>query len=205
MEDTKLVEMLRNLFASKEAKPAAITPTDLALVARLLLQRADEIAVWPSLDTLQLELSCGESAVTSSIERLTQLGWLTVETGAGRHRPNRYFVMLDKLPIHVELRCAAVSEEAKDVAKRFLSYQRKAQPKRIFRKGCEQRYGYRFQSLLKKCNGDKELLIAVLNFAVTHPAFRTQALAGPHKLRKSWRSLYKAFTESQNMTKEQAA
>jgi hypothetical protein len=74
MEDTKLVEVLRNLFTSAQSKPEDITPTDLALIARLLLQKADEKSVWPSLVTLQLELNCSEWAVRESIKRLVRVG-----------------------------------------------------------------------------------------------------------------------------------
>jgi DNA-binding MarR family transcriptional regulator len=205
MDDRQLVRVLRNLFASTESKPKELTPTDIALTARLLLQRADECPVWPSLVTLQLELNCCESAITASIKRLTRVGWITKETGAKRHRSNRYLVVLDKLPVQVELRRAAVSADAQEIATRFLNAQRRWQPKRVFRKGTAQQYGYRFEALLKKCNGDKERLLAILNFAITHPTFKSHALAGPHKLRKTWRSLERAFLESQNQTKEQVA
>jgi hypothetical protein len=205
MEDSQLLAVLRNLFASKEEKPQEISPTDLALIARLLLQRADEKSVYPSLATLSLELNCSEWAITESFKRLARLGWVTVETGARRHRTNRYFVVLEKLPVRVELQSAAVSEDAKSLAKTFLGYQRQWQPKRIFRKGCEQRYAYRFQTLLKKCSGSKWLMIEILNFALAHPRFKAHALAGPHKLRKVWRSLEAAYREAEKTKKEQAA
>jgi hypothetical protein len=202
MEDRKLVETLRNLFACNESKPEEIRPTDLAMVARLLLQRADEKAVYPSHATLSLELNCSESAVTESLKRLATLGWVTIESGARRQKANSYFVVLEKLPLRVELRSAPVSEDAKDIAKQFLVLQRRRQPKRIFRKGCEQRYAYRFQTLLKKCDGSKSLLVEILNFALKHALFTNHALVGPHKLRKVWRSLEKAFRESEKMKKE---
>lgn len=205
MENKKLLDLLRNLFASQDAKPQEIGPVELALTARLLLQHADERAAYPSVGTIALELGCSEATVNRAVIVLTKLGWLSKETGAGRWKPNKYFVLLDKLPVPVELRTPSVSEDARSVAKTFLGLQRKWQPKRIFRKGTEQRYSYRFQTLLNKCSGSKFLLIEMLNFALQSPVFTSHAHIGPHALRKVWRSLEKAYGESEAAKKTQAA
>ena len=183
---------------SGDSKPEEVTPIDLALIARLLLQKADERSAYPSLGTLALELGCGESAISESVKRLKRIGWLQVESGSGRHRPNRYFVLLGALPVPAPLKTPTVTEDAKSLAKTYLGLQKQWQPKRIFRKGTEQRYAYRFQSLLKKCNGNKSLLVKMLNFAlVDGSTFKSAALVGPHRLRKVWRSLERAYRESQ--------
>jgi hypothetical protein len=205
MEDTTLLRLLRDLFASKDEKPKDIGPVELALTARLLLQQADERPAYPSVGTLALELGCSERTVDRAVDVLSKAGWVSKETGAGRWQPNKYFVLLSALPVHVDLRTPSVSEDAKTLATHFLKLQRQWQPKRSFRKGTEQRYSYRFQTLLKKCDGSKFLLVEILNFALQHPLFTAHAHAGPHKLRKVWRSLEKAYRESEKTKKEQAA
>jgi hypothetical protein len=194
MEDSQLIKALRNLYTSKDAKPKDITPTDLALVSRLLLQKADEEAVYPGKATLELELNCGEWAITESLRRLESVTvegelrpWVTVESGARRQIANRYRVLVENLPIEAEL---------------------KRQPKRIFKKGTERRYAYRFQTLFDRCqhpNGSKWLFVQILNFALSDNRFKAHALAGPHKLPKVWRSLVKAFAVAEQTQKEKAA
>ena len=215
MEDSQLIRVLRNLYTSKDAKPKEITPTDLALVSRLLLQKADEEAVYPGKATLELELNCGEWAITESLKRLESVTvegelrpWVTVESGARRQIANRYRVLVQNLPIEAELKRPTVTKEAENFAKYFLSLQKTWQPKRIFKKGTERRYAYRFQTLFDRCqhpNGSKWLFVQILNFALSDNRFKAHALAGPHKLPKVWRSLVKAFAVAEEAHNEKAA
>jgi len=158
MKDETMLETLRKLLASDEGRPEGLLPVDLLLTIRLLLQGGDERPVYASQGTLARELGCNESTVSISATRLKQAGWLELETGKGRWQPNKYFVLIGKLPLEEKLRRTVVSEAAVMLAKNYMVEQRKAKPKRIFRKGTEQRYAYRLQTLLDKCGGDEELL-----------------------------------------------
>jgi hypothetical protein len=126
---------------------------------------------------------------TQSGLRLKTAGWLELETGKGRWKPNRYFVLLEKLPLEEELRRTVVSPEAEKLARDYVTEQRRAKPGRIFRKGTQQRYAYRLQTLIDKAGGDEPLVRLKIRFALRSPKYRAAALRGPHVIRRSWKSL----------------
>ena len=203
-----MLETLRKLLASDEGRPEGLLPVDLLLTIRLLLQGGDERPVYASQGTLARELGCNESTVSISATRLKQAGWLELETGKGRWQPNKYFVLIGKLPLEEKLRRTVVSEAAVMLAKNYMVEQRKAKPKRIFRKGTEQRYAYRLQTLLDKCGGDEELLRRKLRFALGTEKYRAAALRGPHVIRRSWKSLtadFEAAAKAVTMKEQVAA
>jgi DNA-binding MarR family transcriptional regulator len=202
MEEGTLLETLRKLLASDEGRPEGILPVDLLLVARLLLQRADERPVYTSQSTLARELNCTERTVSGSAQRLKAAGWIEVETGQARWNANKYFVLLAKLPLEESLRRTIVSTEARKLAADYMSEQRKAKPKRIFRRGTEQRYAFRLQSLIDKCDGNEGLLRLILRFALRSENFRTIALRGPHHIRRCWKSLRRDYEAAQKVPKE---
>ncbi|HXJ15391.1 MAG TPA: hypothetical protein VNH19_24225 [Candidatus Limnocylindrales bacterium] len=208
MKDETMLETLRKLLASDEGRPEGLLPVDLLLTIRLLLQGGDERPVYASQGTLARELGCNESTVSISATRLKQAGWLELETGKGRWQPNKYFVLIGKLPLEEKLRRTVVSEAAVMLAKNYMVEQRKAKPKRIFRKGTEQRYAYRLQTLLDKCGGDEELLRRKLRFALGTEKYRAAALRGPHVIRRSWKSLtadFEAAAKAVTMKEQVAA
>jgi biotin operon repressor len=202
MKEEKLLEVIRKLLASQDGKPEELLPVDILLTIRLLLQHADEQPVRLSQGTLALELGCTESTIQKSGERLELAGWATVETGRGRWMPNKYFVILDKLPL-AELRRTVVSEVATKLAQDYMVSQSKAQPKRKLRRGSEQRYAFRLQTLIDRHKGDEGLVRRILRFALASPKYRSAALRGPHVIRRSWKSLEKDFNAAQ--TQEKAA
>ena len=208
MKDETMLETLRKLLASDEGRPEGLLPVDLLLTIRLLLQGGDERPVYASQGTLARELGCNESTVSISATRLKQAGWLELETGKGRWQPNKYFVLIGKLPLEEKLRRTVVSEAAVMLAKNYMVEQRKAKPKRFFRKGTEQRYAYRLQTLLDKCGGDEELLRRKLRFALGTEKYRAAALRGPHVIRRSWKSLtadFEAAAKAVTMKEQVAA
>src|SRR6266404_2070131 len=189
MKEQTLLQTLRRLLAGDEGRPEDLLPIDLLLIVRLLLQGADERPVYASQGTLALQLTCTERTVAQSSARLKQAGWLELETGKGRWKPNRYFVLLEKLPMEEQLRRTVVSAEAEKLARDYMFEQRKAKPSRIFRKGTQQRYAYRIQTLIDKAGGDEPLVRLKIRFALRSPKYRAAALRGPHVIRRSWKSL----------------
>jgi biotin operon repressor len=207
MKDETLLETLRKLLASDEGRPEGLLPVDMLLTVRLLLQGGDERPVYASQSTLARELGCTEGTINTASQRLKEAGWLELETGKGRWQSNKYFVLLGKLPLEEKLRRTVVSDAAVTLAKNYMTVQRAAKPKRIFRKGTEQRYAYRLQTLLDKCGGDEQLLRQRLRFALGTEKYRAAALRGPHVIRRSWKSLtadYEAAAKAVTV-KEQAA
>jgi hypothetical protein len=77
MEERKLLEVIRKLLASQDAKPEELLPVDLLLIIRLLLQHADEQPVRLSQGTLALELGCTENTIREAGNRLEVAGWAT--------------------------------------------------------------------------------------------------------------------------------
>jgi hypothetical protein len=189
MKQETLLETIRRLLANDEGRPQGLLPVDLLLIIRLLLQDGDERPVYASQGTLARELGCSENTIRVASLRLRDVGWLELETGKGRWKPNRYFVLLEKLPLEEKLRRTVVSDAAAMLAKNYMNEQRKAKPRRIFRKGTEQRYAYRLQTLLEKCDGDEQLLRRKIRFALSTEKYRAAALRGPHVIRRSWKSL----------------
>jgi hypothetical protein len=202
MKEEKLLEVIRKLLASQDAKPEELLPVDLLLIIRLLLQHADEQPVRLSQGRLALEFGCTENTIREAGNRLELAGWATVETGKGRWMPNKYFVVLEKLPL-AELQRTVVSDAATKLAKDYVVSQIKAQPKRKLRRGSEQRYAFRLQTLIDRHKGDEGLVRKILRFALDSPKYRVAALRGPHVIRRSWKSLEKDFTAEQ--TQERAA
>jgi hypothetical protein len=202
MEERKLLEVIRKLLASQDAKPEELLPVDLLLLIRLLLQHADEQPVRLSQGTLALELGCTENTIREAGNRLEIAGWTTVETGKGRWNPNKYFVILEKLPL-AGLQRTVVSEAATKLAKDYVATQIKAKPKRKLRRGSEQRYAFRLQTLIDRHDGDEGLVRKILRFALSSPKYGAAALRGPHIIRRSWKSLVKDFNAAQ--TQERAA
>jgi hypothetical protein len=200
MKEEKLLEVIRKLLASQDAKPSELLPVDLLLTIRLLLQHADEQPVCLSQGTLALELGCTENTVRNAGNRLKVAGWTTVETGKGRWAPNKYFVLLEKLPL-AGLQRTVVSEAATKLAKDYIVAQSKAQPKRKLRRGSEQRYAFRLQTLMDRHEGDEVLVRKILNFALSSPKYGAAALRGPHVLRRSWKSVVKDFKVTQTQEK----
>lgn len=206
MKKETLLETVRRLLANDEGRPEGLLSVDLLLIVRLLLQDGDERPVYTSQGTLARELGCSENTIRLASIRLRQAGWLELETGKGRWKPNRYFVLLEKLPLEAKLRRTVVSDAAAMLAKNYMNEQRKAKPRRIFRKGTEQRYAYRLQTLLDKCGGDEQLLRQRIRFALRTEKYRAAALRGPHVIRRSWKSLTADYENALKANqKEQAA
>jgi hypothetical protein len=208
MQEETLLETLRKLLASDDGRPLGLLPVDLLLMIRLLLQGGDERPVYASQGTLARELGCTDRTISTASQRLKEAGWLELETGKGRWQPNKYFVLLEKLPLEEKLRRTVVSDAAVMLAKNYMNEQRKAKPKRIFRKGTEQRYSYRLQTLLDKCGGDEQLLRQRLRFALGSEKYRAAALRGPHIIRRNWKSLtadYDAAAQAVTVKEQVAA
>jgi hypothetical protein len=195
VKEELLTNVLRRLVSSEEL-PKDCKPIDLLLVTRLLLQKADEKDVTVSRGTFALNLGCSERTIYDSQQRLLEFGWITLKKGAHKGQVNRIGVVLDKLPLDADLKKTIASDDAKEVAGRYRTFLKKQDPRRRFFKGSLQRSEFRFQTLLKKCDGRKELLIAVINFGLKHPAFRDSLLKGPHLLVKHWKALWKAYDEA---------
>jgi hypothetical protein len=189
MKQETLLPTIRRLLAGHAERPDGLLPIDLLMTVRLLLQSADERPVYASQGTLAEELGCTEGTVAQSGLRLKAAGWLELETGKGRWKPNRYFVLLEKLPLEEQLRRTVVSPEAEKLARDYMTEQRRAKPGRIFRKGAQQRYAYRLQTLIDKAGGDEPLVRLKIRFALRSPKYRAAALRGPHVIRRSWKSL----------------
>ena len=207
MNEETLLRTIRGLLANDEGRPEGLLPVDLLLTIRLLLQSGDERPVYASQGTLARELGCTEGTIGQSSTRLKQAGWLELETGKGRWNPNKYFVLRGTLPLEEQLKRAVVSPEAEKLASDYMTEQRKTKPKRIFRKGTQQRYAYRLQTLIDKCGGDEQLLRRKIRFALATEKYRAAALRGPHVIRRSWKSLTTDYENALKVfeQKEQAA
>ncbi len=190
MTDSQLTQVIRHLLASD--KPSDITPLDLLLVVRLLLQHAAEKSVTLSYTSLGEQMCCSPHTVSTSVQRLVEHGWLVFRSGKNQNKANTFFVVLEKLPLDAELKRTVVSQFAKNMAVQHIRLMKSAK-RRIFKTTAD-RLAFGFQTLIdRKCNGDTSLLVSVLNFAGQHPDYQAKLLRGPHEMKRCWRSLIDAY------------
>lgn len=195
MKDEQLTNVLRRLVSS-ENLPRNCKPIDLLLVSRLLLQKADEKDVFVSRATMAENLACGERTIYDSQQRLLKLGWITLKKGAHKGQVNRIGVVLDKLPLDADLTKTVVSDDARNIAARYRAYLQRQNPRRRFFKNSLQQTAFRFETLLKKCDGDKDLLVNIVNYGLRHPSFVGAVSKGPHEIAKHWKSLRLAYDDA---------
>jgi hypothetical protein len=201
MTDYQLTQVIRHLLASE--KPSGITPLDVLLVVRLLLQHAAEKAVTLSYSSLGEQLCCTDRTVATSVQRLVEHGWLTFRSGKNQNTANTFFVVLDKLPLDAELKRTVVSPFAKGIAAQHIKLMKSAK-RRVFKTTAD-RLAFGFQSLIdKRCNGDATLLTSILNFAGSHPDYKAKLLRGPHEIKRCWRSLVDAYRRAEAAQAQQA-
>ncbi len=119
--------------------------------------------------------------------------------------PNLYAVNLDNLPLG-ELKRTVIGDWAKQAALAYKTWQLKQNPKKRFSRTALQRYSFRLQAILdKKCKGNVKYMQAILNFALTSPKYKTEALRGPHRLPNYWKSIvfdYERSTTESTRRKE---
>jgi hypothetical protein len=131
------------------------------------------------------------------MRELKKLGILAIKSGKKLNTPNDVTVMVNKLP-QGDLKPTTVSDAARKVAASYKTVLLKYKPKRRFQAGTLQRWEYSIQWLLdKKCKGDSNLLIRIINIALLHPTYGKAAQRGPEQIKKRWGVLLTEYTAAQ--------
>jgi hypothetical protein len=196
-------DIIRGLFEF-EGRPKTIGPVEVNLVLWLIVKGAVEKPVRASWPTLSMALGCSESTLKRAVNNLIAdggTGWIERKSGKGRSNANLFSVLLDTLPVAVELKRTLISTKVTELAGRYClnaAYSPVTLKKRRFTRANRQRIAFCFQTFLDKhCNGDWQLLIDGLNFARQSPKYRAKYFRGPHELRRDFSAIIQACRGAQ--------
>jgi DNA-binding MarR family transcriptional regulator len=199
MKNEQLREIIRGLLNADE-RPKDITTTDMMLVLTLVEKGAIGAPVRLSHVTLGMELNVSDPTIKASVDRLSGKGhgWLEVKSGKGRQHANSYQLILDKLPVASDLKRTIVSPSMMSLAGRYANaIKHDGKKVRRFSKGNIQRMAFVLQQWLdRRCEGDAELLLGVLNHSLSSPLYKADALRGLHRLKRNFTKIlceYKAL------------
>jgi hypothetical protein len=189
MKSEDLSAIIRGLL-EPEGRPDGITALDILLVIALIMRGALQKPIRASNATLSHALGVSEPTITTSLGRLHAAGWIQTQNGKWKGVSSFHTVILEKLPVAEMHKRTVISAPMLEFAKRYgkaIAFAPGRKKKRRFTTARYQTWAFTFQSWLDRhCDGDTELLRAVLNYILLNPAskWRMAAFVGPHRLRK---------------------
>jgi hypothetical protein len=189
MKSEDLAAIIRGLL-EPEGREENITALDILLVIALIIRGALQKPIRASNATLSHTLGVSEPTITASLGRLHAAGWVQTQNGKWKSVASFHMVVLEKLPVAEMHKRTVISALMLEFAKRYgkaIAFAPGRRKKRRFTTSHYQRWAFTFQFWLDRhCDGDAELLRAVLNFILLSPAskWRMAAFVGPHRLRK---------------------
>ena len=211
-----LLERLYDLYFS-EKKPAELLPIDLALLSYLILRQTETHFIHDSQDTLAVRLACNRKTISRAIERLEQLKLISVkrdfEWNPKTHRKTRTMyaplglsVNLDALPKRTKKTSVErISEEAKELALEYenlwVQLNRGYGKYKRLPKNWKRHTQESAQRFIDACNGDSELALDVLNFAVMDEEYQPLAKRGLYHVVRSLKRIRKDYDEEQEYQK----
>jgi hypothetical protein len=189
MKSEDLSAIIRGLL-EPEGREQAIRAVDILLVIALTIRGALQKPIRASNVTLGMALGVSEATITSSLGRLHVAGWVQTKNGKWKGVSSFHTVILEKLPVAEIHKRTVISAAMLALAKRYakaITFVPGRKKKRRFTVAHYQRFAFTFQFWLDRhCDGDVELLRAVLNYILQSPQskWRNAAFVGPHRLRK---------------------
>lgn len=195
--------ILHNLYFS-ENKPETLQPLDLALATYLLLRQTEDHFIWDSQDTLATRLGCDRGTIKRAIDRLVAAGWVltkaqtrfsekTKRTTRAMGKTVGLAINLDGLPDYDDRATRpAVSEDAKELARRHTAFLDHGRKPRRRHKGFGAMQGRAAQRLLDDW-GDLETVRKIFNWAKDDPRFEKAAHRSLYEFRRRSKAIWRAW------------